>query len=216
MDEHTALLAEIEAEMRDTARWTGRAQSSPQVAAALARVRRSAFCAPGSEHAAYENRPLPIGCGQTISQPYIVALMTELLNLRPDHEVLEVGTGSGYQAAVLAELVNKVYSIEIIPELAQRAAGALAAEGYHNVILRTGNGSLGWPEAAPFDAIIVTAAAPHIPSPLIEQLRPGGRMVIPVGPHGGDQTLTLIIKDDSGEVKQRDLLPVAFVPLTGG
>ncbi len=216
MDEYAALLAEIEAEMRDTARWTGRAQLLPQVAAALAKVRRSAFVAPGSEHAAYENRPLPIGWGQTISQPYIVALMTELLDLQHEDKVLEVGTGSGYQAAVLAELVGTVYSIEVVPELAQRAATALAAEGYQNVILRTGNGSLGWPEEAPFDAIIVTAAAPHIPPALIEQLRPGGRMVIPVGPHGGDQALMLITKNEAGEMKQRDVLSVAFVPLTGG
>jgi len=216
MDEHAALLAAIEAEMRDTARWTSRPHLSQRVAAALAKVRRSEFVTPGSESAAYENRPLPIGCGQTISQPFIVALMTELLDLQLEDKVLEVGTGSGYQAAVLAELVRAVYSIEIIPELAQQAAAALVGEGYHNVILRTGNGSLGWPEEAPFDAIIVTAAATHIPPILIEQLRPNGKMVIPVGPHGGDQTLTLITKNEAGEVTQRDVLPVAFVPLTGG
>jgi protein-L-isoaspartate(D-aspartate) O-methyltransferase len=213
MDEHSALLAAIEAEMRDTARWTSRPHLSRHVAAALAKVRRPAFVAPGSERAAYENRALPIGCGQTISQPYIVALMTDLLDLQPDDKLLEVGTGSGYQAAVLAELVRKVYSIEVIPELAQQAAAALAAEGCHNVILRTGNGSLGWPEQAPFDAIIVTAAAAHIPQALIEQLRPGARLVVPVGPHHGDQMLKLITKNEAGELKQRDVLPVAFVPL---
>jgi protein-L-isoaspartate(D-aspartate) O-methyltransferase len=214
MDEHAALLAEIEAEMRRTARWTGRLHLSRRVAEALAKVRRSAFVTAGFEHAAYENRPLPIGCGQTISQPYIVALMTELLNVRSDDKILEVGTGSGYQAAVLAELSGTVYSIEVIPELAHRAATVLAAEGYRNVILRTGNGSLGWPEEAPFDAIIVTAAGPHIPPALIEQLRPGGRMVIPVGPYHGDQMLTLITRNEAGEVQHRDVLPVAFVPLT--
>jgi protein-L-isoaspartate(D-aspartate) O-methyltransferase len=213
MDEHSALLAAIEAEMRDTARWTGRPHLSRHVAAALAKVRRPAFVAPGSERAAYENRALPISCGQTISQPYIVALMTDLLDLQPDDKLLEVGTGSGYQAAVLAELVHKVYSIEVIPELAQQAAAALAAEGCHNVILRTGNGSLGWPEQAPFDAIIVTAAAAHIPQALIEQLRPGARLVVPVGPHHGGQMLKLITKNEAGELKQRDVLPVAFVPM---
>jgi protein-L-isoaspartate(D-aspartate) O-methyltransferase len=216
MDEHAALLAEIEADMRDTARWTGRPHLSRHVAGAMAKVRRSAFVAPGSECSAYENRPLPIGSSQTISQPFIVALMTELLDLQPDHKVLEVGTGSGYQAAVLAELVRAVYSIEVIPDLAQRAAVALAAEGYRNVFLRTGNGSLGWPGEAPFDAIIVTAAAPHIPPALIEQLRPGARMVIPVGPPHCDQKLTLITKTDTREVKQHDVLSVAFVPLTSG
>jgi protein-L-isoaspartate(D-aspartate) O-methyltransferase len=214
MDEHAALLAEIEAEMRKTARWTGRLHLSGRVAEALAKVRRSAFVTAGFEHAAYENRPLPIGCGQTISQPYIVALMTELLEVRPDDKILEVGTGSGYQAAVLAELSSTVYSIEVIPELAHRAATVLAAAGYRNVILRTGNGSLGWPEEAPFDAIIVTAAGPHIPQSLIAQLRPGGRMVIPVGPYHGDQMLTLITRNEAGEVQHRDVLPVAFVPLT--
>jgi protein-L-isoaspartate(D-aspartate) O-methyltransferase len=216
MPDNTALLADIDTEMRVTASWTGRAQLSPRVAAALAKVRREAFVAHGSEHAAYENRPLPIGCGQTISQPYIVAIMTELLDLQPTDKVLEIGTGSGYQAAVLAELTDNVYSIEVIPELAQRAAAALATEGYHNIKLRTGNGAFGWPEEAPFDAIIVTAAAPEIPPALIAQLRASGRMMIPVGPHRGDQTLVLITKNDAGEVTQRDILPVAFVPLTNG
>ena len=216
MDEHAALMAEIEAEMRETARWTGRARLSPRVAAALAKVRREAFVPPRSADAAYANRPLPIGHGQTISQPFVVALMTELLDLEPDDSVLEVGTGSGYQAAVLAELAGKVFSIEVIPELASSAAAALASEGYANVVLRTGNGGLGWPEHAPFDAIIVTAAAPDIPPALIEQLRPGGRMVIPVGPPHGDQELMLLTKDAAGEVTRRNILPVAFVPLTGG
>jgi protein-L-isoaspartate(D-aspartate) O-methyltransferase len=216
MNEHAALMAEIEAEMRETGRWTGRAQLSPRVAAALAKVRREAFVPPRSSDAAYANRPLPIGHGQTISQPFVVALMTDLLDLQPDDSVLEVGTGSGYQAAVLAELAAKVCSIEVIPELAHIASAALAAEGYDTVALRIGDGALGWPERAPFDAIIVTAAAPDIPSALIEQLRPGGRMVIPVGPRHGDQDLILLTKSAAGEVRRRTILPVAFVPLTAG
>jgi len=216
MDERSALLTEIAAEMRETAHWTGHATLSPRVATALAEVRREAFVAPGSERSAYENRPLPIGHGQTISQPFIVALMTELLDLEPGHTVLEIGTGSGYQAAVLAELARSVCSIEAIPQLASSAAAALAGQGCHNVELRTGDGGLGWPERAPFDAIIVTAAAPDIPPALLEQLRPGGRMVIPVGPRHGDQELLLVTKDAAGTVTQRTVLPVAFVPLTGG
>jgi protein-L-isoaspartate(D-aspartate) O-methyltransferase len=215
MDERAALMAEIAAEMRETARWTGRAQLSPRVAAALANVRREAFM-PGRATAAYVNAALPIGHGQTISQPFVVALMTELLDLQPDDVVLEVGTGSGYQAAVLVQLARKVCSIEVIPELARRAAAALAAQGCRNVVLRTGDGGLGWPEHAPFDAIIVTAAAPDIPPALLEQLRPGGRMVLPVGPRYGDQELRLLLKDADGAVTSRALLPVAFVPLTGG
>jgi protein-L-isoaspartate(D-aspartate) O-methyltransferase len=212
----TTLIEQIALVMRETARSTGRAALSPKVAAAIAKVRREAFVAPGSERAAYENRPLPIGQGQTISQPFVVALMTELLDLQPDDIVLEVGTGSGYQAAVLAELACKVCSIEVIPELAASAAKVLAEQGCGNVELRTGNGGLGWPERAPFDAIIVTAAAPSIPPALVEQLQPGGRMVIPVGPHHGDQELLLITKDAAGTVTRRAILPVAFVPLTGG
>jgi protein-L-isoaspartate(D-aspartate) O-methyltransferase len=216
VDERDELMAVIEAEMRDTARWTGRSRLSARVATALAKVQRSAFVPANAVGAAYDNRPLPIGCGQTISQPFIVVLMTELLDVHPSDKVLEVGTGSGYQAAVLAELADTVCSIEVIPELAHRAATVLASEGYGGVMLRTGNGSLGWPERAPFDAIIVTAAARDIPPALIEQLRPGGRMVMPVGPHHGDQDLVLITKSDTGEVTKRSILQVAFVPLTGG
>jgi protein-L-isoaspartate(D-aspartate) O-methyltransferase len=216
MNEPAALMAEIEAEMRETARWTRRGQLSPRVAAALAKVRREAFVPPRSTDAAYANRPLPIGHGQTISQPFVVALMTELLDLEPDDSVLEVGTGSGYQAAVLAELAAKVCSIEVIPELAHSASAALAGQGYDTIALRTGDGALGWPERAPFDAIIVTAAAPDIPPALIEQLRPDGRMVMPVGPLHGDQVLIVLTKSAAGEVRRRTVLPVAFVPLTGG
>ncbi len=216
MDAQAALMAEIAAEMRDTTRWTGREALSSRVATAIAKVRREAFVPVESQSAAYDNRPLPIGHAQTISQPFVVALMTELLDLQQDDKVLEIGTGSGYQAAVLAQLVGTVCSIEVIPELARRASEVLSAEGCHNVSLRTGNGVLGWPEEAPFDAIIVTAAAPRIPPTLIEQLGPNGRMVIPVGAPHGDQELQLLKRNSAGEVTQRRVLPVAFVPLTGG
>ncbi|HET6194331.1 MAG TPA: protein-L-isoaspartate(D-aspartate) O-methyltransferase [Acetobacteraceae bacterium] len=216
MQARDALLKEIVREMRVTARWTGRAALSPRVAAALARVRREAFVPAGEEEAAYQNRPLPIGHGQTISQPFIVALMTELLDLQPTDRVLEVGTGSGYQTAVLAELASEVCSIEVIAELAAGAAAMLAQQGYGKVALRTGDGGLGWPERAPFDAIIVTAAAQEVPPALTEQLRAGGRMVIPVGPPHDDQELLLITKDAAGTLARRTVLPVAFVPLTGG
>jgi protein-L-isoaspartate(D-aspartate) O-methyltransferase len=179
-------------------------------------VRRSAFVPPNAVAAAYDNHPLPIGHGQTISQPFIVALMTEVLELQPHDKVLEVGTGSGYQAAVLAELTDRVCSMEVIPELARSAADALATEGYGGVMLLTGNGALGWPEEAPFDAIIVTAAGTDIPPALVEQLRPGGRMVLPVGPRYGDQDLVLVTKSETGEVTRRTILQVAFVPLVGG
>lgn len=216
MDDRAALLDEIAHEMRETAQWTGRTALSPRVAGALAKVKREAFVAPGSEPAAYENRPLPIGHGQTISQPFIVALMTELLDLQADARVLEVGTGSGYQAAVLAQVAGTVYSVEVLPELAASAAVALASQGYANVELRTSDGGLGWPEQAPFDAIIVTAAALDVPSALLDQLLPGGRMVIPIGPRHGDQELLLVTKDAAGNVIRRSILPVAFVPLTSG
>ena len=208
------LIAELEQEARETAVWTGRDRFAPRVLDAMRKVRREAFVAEGSQARAYVNAPLPIGCGQTISQPFIVALMTELLDLRPEHTVLEVGTGSGYQAAVLAELAGTVCSIEVIPALAARAAKVLAAEGYGRVALRTGNGALGWPEHAPFDAIIVTAAARDVPPALVEQLKPGGRLVIPVGEAHGDQELRLLRKDAQGHVTSRRVLAVAFVPLT--
>lgn len=164
---------------------------------------------------AYQNYPLPIGYGATISQPYIVALMTDLLNVAPTHKVLEVGTGSGYQAAILSGLVDHVYSIEIIDPLAKRAAQQLAALGYANVTVRSGDGYAGWPEQAPFDRTIVTAGADHVPQPLLDQLKPGGRMVIPVG-KGDDLQLTVIDKDKKGRISRRELLPVRFVPLTRG
>lgn len=164
---------------------------------------------------AYENRPLPIGEGQTISQPYIVAYMTEVLELEPGDRVIEVGTGSGYQAAVLAEIVDEVYTIEIIDSLAESAARRLDELAYDNVEVKQDDGYFGWSEHAPFDAVIVTAAAGHIPSPLVEQLKPGGRMVIPVGPVHAVQNLVLVTKDRNGDVTTEQLMPVRFVPMTG-
>jgi protein-L-isoaspartate(D-aspartate) O-methyltransferase len=165
---------------------------------------------------AYENRPLPIGYGQTISQPYIVALMTDLLQPESDHKVLEIGTGSGYQAAVLAQLVKQVFSIEIIKELGQSSTRLLNELGYNNVSTRIADGYDGWPEHAPFDSIIVTAAISHIPPPLVRQLKNGGTMVIPVGTGFQTQQLTLVKKDMTGEITTRQIIPVIFVPFTGG
>ena len=202
--------------MRATESWTGRRHLAPRVRAALLAVRREAFVPESSRGEAYANHPLRIGHGQTISQPFIVALMTELLDPAPDHVVLEVGTGSGYQAAVLAALVRQVYSIEIIAALSEQAAAALAQQGVGNVTLRIGDGQAGWAEHAPYDGIIVTAAGPTVPPALVAQLRPGGRMVIPLGEPFSDQMLTLVVKDADGNVTHKDALPVAFVPLTGG
>jgi len=185
------------------------------VLAALAEVERHRFVPQRLQPEAYANHPLPIGHGQTISQPYIVALMTDLVAPGPDDVVLEVGTGSGYQAAVLARLVRQVYSIEIIEPLARSAAVLLQRLGYTNVSTRLGDGYFGWEEHAPFDAIIVTAAASHVPPPLIEQLKPGGRMVIPVGGRFTVQYLLLLEKSESGEILTRQITAVRFVPLTG-
>jgi protein-L-isoaspartate(D-aspartate) O-methyltransferase len=216
MDARETLVETIEAEMRATARWTGRRHLAPRVQAALLAVRREAFVPRASRAEAYTNHPLRIGHGQTISQPFIVALMTDLLDPAPEHLVLEVGTGSGYQAAVLAALVRHVYSVEIIPVLSARAAAGLTQEGVGNVTLRVGDGAAGWPEQAPYDGIIVTAAGPVVPPALVAQLRPGGRMIIPIGDPFGDQMLVLVTKTADGSVTHRDILPVAFVPLTGG
>lgn len=180
---------------------------------AMRSVPRHRLVPAGYEADAYENRPLPIGHDQTISQPFIVALMTHLLAPRPDHVVLEVGTGSGYQAAILSRLVRRVYSIEIVPQLAERAADRLDELGYANIVVRQGDGYGGWPEHAPFDGIIVTAGAERIPAPLLVQLKPGGRMVIPLGP-SHDQQLVLVTKSREGRISREVLLPVRFVPFT--
>jgi protein-L-isoaspartate(D-aspartate) O-methyltransferase len=209
------MVDEIAVMARDTGRETGRPRYADAVMAAMARVPRHRFVPDAEVEAAYRNHPLPIGSGQTISQPFIVALSTDLVDPRPDHVVLEIGTGSGYQAAVLAELVARVYTIEIVEPLGREAAHRLAALGYRNVQARIGDGYRGWPEHAPFDAIVVTAAAPFVPEPLLAQLRPGGRMVIPVGAPGRGQDLLLITKGADGTVARRPVLAVRFVPLTG-
>lgn len=211
---HDALLHEIEAEVRDTQDMTGRASLSKRVVQALRQVRREAFVPDYLQDSAYLNMPLPIGHRQTISQPYIVALMTELLEPQADQVVLEVGTGSGYQAAVLAGLVKHVYSIEVVPALAAEAKERLQRLGFHNVSVREGDGSLGWSEHAPYDAIIVTAAGPQIPQALIEQLKPGGVLVMPVGGSYFGQNLRVIRKGADSQLDERDVLPVTFVPLT--
>ncbi len=184
----------------------------PRVLAAMLKVERHLFVPPELQNAAYLDQPLPIGEGQTISQPYIVAFMTELLELEGGEKVLEIGTGSGYQAAVLAELVKEVYTIEIVPSLASSAQRCLQELGYRNIHVKAGDGYLGWPAAAPFDAIMITAAPDHIPGPLLEQLKEGGRMVVPVGV--GAQMLKKIVKK-GGKIETRDVTPVLFVPMTG-
>jgi len=187
---------------------------SRPVLEAMQSVPRHLFVSEAAQPYAYEDRPLPIGHGQTISQPYIVAAMTELLKPGRDHKVLEIGTGSGYQAAVLSKLVAKVYTIEIVEPLAAEAKARLAKLGYANVEVRAGDGYEGWPEAAPFDAIMVTAGAEQVPRPLVEQLKPGGRMVIPVGPVHSVQELMVVEKRADGSVAQRKVIPVRFVPFT--
>jgi protein-L-isoaspartate(D-aspartate) O-methyltransferase len=210
-----ALIDEIRADVQDTQDYTGVRALDAKVLAALNRVPRHEFVRPSDVDAAYDNRPLPIGYGQTISQPYIVALMTELLEPRPDHVVLEVGTGSGYQAAVLAELVSHVYTIEIVGPLAAAATERLGRLNYRNVTVKQADGYFGWPEQGPFDGIIVTAAGARIPPPLVAQLKPGGRMILPVGSAFTAQYLVLVTKDADGHVGTQQLLPVMFVPLTG-
>ena len=182
---------------------------------ALATVPRHLFVPSSVRDQAYENIPLPIGHQQTISQPFIVGFMTEALELSKDQRVLEIGTGSGYQAAVLAQLVDSVFSVEVIPELAQQAQTRLRTQGYENVYVRTGNGWEGWPENAPYDRIIVTAAAPRIPQALVDQLVVGGRIVIPVGLPEAVQSLMLAVKTGEGNVETRRLISVRFVPMTG-
>jgi protein-L-isoaspartate(D-aspartate) O-methyltransferase len=185
----------------------------PRVLAAMGEVPRHLFVAPGSQSEAYEDSPLPIGYGQTISQPYIVSLMTELARPRPGDRALEVGTGSGYQAAVLSRLVSHVYTIELVEPLGVAARDRLKNLGYANVTVRVGDGYAGWPEMAPFDIIMVTAAPDHIPEPLVAQLKPGGRMVVPVGASSSVQELQLVQKDEAGRTTTRRVAPVRFVPL---
>lgn len=208
------MVEEIAALTRETRLETGRASLSERVMQAITKVPRHEFVSTADRRNAYANRPLPIGMGQTISQPFIVALMTDLMEVLPGDRVLEVGTGSGYQAAVLAELAGTVYTIEIVEPLAREAAERLQRLGYGNVVTRTGDGYRGWPEHAPFDAIMVTAAPREVPQPLIDQLKPGGRLVVPVGGQAAGQSLLLIEKQPDGRVTRRNILAVRFVPLT--
>ncbi|MDT8282367.1 MAG: protein-L-isoaspartate(D-aspartate) O-methyltransferase [Gammaproteobacteria bacterium] len=209
------LLDEIESEYRDTSHLTGKKSLAPEVKMALSKVPRNEFVPRDLIDLAFYNGPLAIGYGQTISQPYIVAIMTDLLQIKADHTVLEIGTGSGYQAAILSQLCKQVYSIEYIPELADIARARLHKLGYNNVETKAGNGYDGWPEHAPYDGIMVTAAATHIPKSLIEQLKPGGRMVIPIGQPYSYQELMLVEKAKDGEVNIKNALVVSFVPFRG-
>jgi protein-L-isoaspartate(D-aspartate) O-methyltransferase len=213
--ERRALSDEVSALARRTGDETGRPAFDARVMSVLAAVPRHRFVPPDQLRVAYQNRPLPIGHGQTISQPYIVALMTDLMQVRPHHVVLEIGTGSGYQAAVLAELAQTVCTIEIIEPLAQEATQRLRSLGYERVRTRARDGYYGWEDCGPFDSIIVTAAASHVPPPLVRQLKPGGRMVIPVGAPFLAQHLMLVEKRADGTIATRQILPVRFVPLTG-
>jgi len=213
--ERAAMVEAIARDFRETAHYTNRKTMSERVARAMATVPRHRFVPAHHRDRAYENRPLPIGAGQTISQPYIVALMTELADVDDGDRVLEIGTGSGYQAAVLAELGAEVYSIEIVERLAQKARENLAGAGYDDVRVLTGDGNLGWPDAAPFDAIVVTAAGP-LPPALVAQLAPDGRIVMPYRPDPTrGEILSVIRLGDDGETDIESLLPVRFVPLTG-
>jgi protein-L-isoaspartate(D-aspartate) O-methyltransferase len=210
------MVAEVDAMYAETRAETGLAAMSPAVRSALGKVERHRLVPPAQAGAAYRNHPLPIGAGQTISQPYIVALSTDLLNPKPGDVVLDVGTGSGYQAAVLAEIVGQVYSIELVETLGKTAAARLAEMGYRNIEVKIGDGYAGWPEKGPFDGIVVTAAAPRVPPALVAQLKPGGRMVIPVGGSGDIQYLTLVVKRADRGYEERRVLPVRFVPLVPG
>ena len=219
-DEYDSERRRMVREIRETADLAGEPTTAgvldPRVLDVMGKVPRHRFVPADLRDRAYDNRPLPIGHGQTISQPYIVALMTDLLDVEAGDRVFELGTGSGYQAAVLAELGCEVWTMEIVEELGDTAAAALRDTGYTRVHARVGDAYYGWEEAAPFDAIVVTAAGDHVPPPLVQQLRPGGRMVIPVGESFLTQQLMLVEKLPDGAVRTRELLPVAFVPLTGG
>ncbi|MBI5435638.1 MAG: protein-L-isoaspartate(D-aspartate) O-methyltransferase [Nitrosomonadales bacterium] len=214
--ERRKMMEEVLADAAYTSSYSGGSGLSPGVIAAMEKVERHRFVPGWLSAFAYHNRPLPIGYGQTISQPFIVALMTDRMRAKAGDKVLEIGTGSGYQAAILAEIASSVYSIEIIEPLGKQAGGLLKSLGYRNVKTKVGDGYYGWPEAAPFDAIMVTAAASHVPPPLIKQLKPGGRMVIPLGTQFMTQYLMLVEKQMDGSVITRQILPVRFVPLTGG
>ena len=192
-----------------------RTVKDPNVLSAMRTVPRHVFVRSTEQRSAYNDNPLPIGYDQTISQPYIVAFMTETLKLTRKSKVLEIGTGSGYQAAVCAEIAQQVYTIEIVEELAKSAKERLKELGYRNVFAKAGDGYFGWPEHAPFDAIIGTAAAGRIPEPLIEQLKPGGRMILPYGSSGSLQYLVLLTKDKEGNIQKKNVMPVRFVPMTG-
>jgi len=213
--EREALVREIEQQVAATRRELGTDRLDPAVTNALRSVPRHELVPPALRDEAYANHPLPIGAGQTISQPYIVAIMSHLLDVGPGDKVYELGTGSGYQAAVLDEMGVEVYSVEIVPELAAQAREALQRLGYERVRVRAGDGYLGWPEASPFDGIIVTAAADHVPQPLIDQLAPHGRLVMPLGEAGWIQQLIVMEKTATGSLIRKNVLPVRFVPVTG-
>ena len=213
--ERQSMIDAIEKTVVQTRHYLDKSEFDSRVMDAMRKVPRHEFVPEDLREKAYENRPLPIGHGQTISEPYIVALMTDLIETRPDFKVLEIGTGSAYQAAVLSELVDKVYSIEIVKPLGEQAAERLQRLHYDNVETRIGDGYYGWEEAGPFDAIVVTAAGSHVPPPLIQQLKTGGRMVIPVGGRFMTQQLLFVEKAEDGTVSTRQVIPVVFVPLTG-
>lgn len=215
MSDLSRMIEDIEEVVRQTRHFIGKQALDPRVMEAMRQTPRDRFVPQDMKYSAFHNGPLPIGHGQTISQPYIVALMTDLLETEPEDIVLEIGTGSSYQAAILSVLVRRVYTVEIIPELAEEADRRLRSLGYANVETRQGDGYYGWPEHAPYDGIIVTAAAPCIPEPLIEQLKPGGRLVIPVGLPYSSQELKVVEKKATGDLESRTVLAVAFVPLTG-
>ena len=209
------MIKAIEADASETSFYINKKNLDPRVMSVMGKVERHKFVPPSEQSWAYANRPLPIGHGQTISQPYIVALMTDLISVNPGDRVLEIGTGSGYQAAVLAEMGAEVCTVEIIGPLAAQASRRLTDLGYNQVNTRQGDGYYGWEEKAPFDAIVVTAAADHVPPPLVRQLKPGGVMVIPVGSRFLVQQLVLVTKDNTGSITTQQILPVRFVPLTG-
>jgi len=211
-----ALVKEIRSDVQATSLYLDKEALDPRVIHAMDTVPRHKFVPFDQRRNAYQNRPLPIGHGQTISQPYIVAIMTDLIKPKAGDRVLEIGTGSGYQAAILAEVVNEVYTIEIIKPLGEDAISRFRELGYKNIHARIGDGYYGWEEAAPFDGIVVTASASHVPPPLIKQLKPGGRMIIPVGSLFMVQQLVIVEKQFDGKITTRQILPVRFVPLTGG